>query len=173
MNRSAQDHPPQTGASVTAPDIREVRIPPLRLAGNLRVPAGARAIVVFAHGSGSSRLSPRNRAVAEALNREGLATLLFDLLTPEEETDRANVFDIPLLAERLVAAVRWIDSEAGAAGLALGLFGASTGAAATTPRTWLWHSTAGSRRSTPTPPPLGPSRQSRTPNSRGTTPGRS
>jgi pimeloyl-ACP methyl ester carboxylesterase len=102
----------------------------LQLAGNLRVPAGARAIVVFAHGSGSSRLSPRNRAVAEALNREGLATLLFDLLSAEEEDDRANVFDIPLLAERLVAAVRWIDSDAGTAGLALGLFGASTGAAA-------------------------------------------
>ena len=131
MNRSPQDRQSQKSASATGvPDIREVRIAPLLLTGNLRVPAGARAIVVFAHGSGSSRLSPRNRAVAEALNREGLATLLFDLLTAEEEIDRANVFNIPLLAERLVAAVRWIDSDAGSAGLALGFFGASTGAAA-------------------------------------------
>jgi putative phosphoribosyl transferase len=109
---------------------REVTVGPLRLPGNLHVPAAASALVVFAHGSGSSRLSPRNRAVAEALNGQGMATLLFDLLTPDEERDRANVFDIPLLAERLVDAVRWIDRQPELARLPLGLFGASTGAAA-------------------------------------------
>jgi dienelactone hydrolase len=109
---------------------REVIIGPLRLAGNLRLPARASALVIFAHGSGSSRLSPRNRMVAEALNRQGIATLLFDLLTPEEEQDRTNVFDIPLLAERLVDVVHWVDRQPELARLPLGLFGASTGAAA-------------------------------------------
>jgi fermentation-respiration switch protein FrsA (DUF1100 family) len=109
---------------------REVRIPPLGLAGTLTLPAAAGALVVFAHGSGSSRLSPRNTLVARALNRRGMATLLFDLLTPAEEGDRANVFNIPLLATRLVGAVRWIDGEPALARLPLGLFGASTGAAA-------------------------------------------
>jgi fermentation-respiration switch protein FrsA (DUF1100 family) len=112
------------------PNSHEVRIPPLGLAGSLSVPAGAGALVVFAHGSGSSRLSPRNTMVARALNARGIATLLFDLLTPAEEADRANVFDIPLLAKRLVDVVRWIDGEAELARLPLGLFGASTGAAA-------------------------------------------
>ena len=109
---------------------REVVIGPLRLTGNLRLPAVATALVVFAHGSGSSRFSPRNRMVAEALNEQGMATLLFDLLTPEEEQDRTNVFDIPLLAERLIDVVGWIDAQPELAGLPLGLFGASTGAAA-------------------------------------------
>ena len=109
---------------------REVAVGPLRLPGNLNVPANPTALVVFAHGSGSSRLSPRNRAVAEALNAQGMATLLFDLLTPVEEADRANVFDIPLLAGRLVDAVKWIDRQPDLAPLPLGLFGASTGAAA-------------------------------------------
>jgi putative phosphoribosyl transferase len=109
---------------------REVVIGPLRLAGDLRVPAGATVLVVFAHGSGSSRLSPRNTAVARTLNEQGIATLLFDLLTPDEELDRTNVFDIPLLAERLVDVVGWIDEQPGLAGLGLGFFGASTGAAA-------------------------------------------
>jgi putative phosphoribosyl transferase len=109
---------------------REVTVGPLGLPGNLHVPTAASALVVFAHGSGSSRLSPRNRAVAEALNGQGMATLLFDLLTPDEELDRVNVFDIPLLAERLVDAVKWIDSQPDLARLPLGLFGASTGAAA-------------------------------------------
>ena len=121
-------------ASPTRPatriDEREVCIPPLGLAGDLRVPSAAKAVIAFVHGSGSSRLSLRNRAVAEALNRHGIATLLFDLLTVAEESDRANVFDIRLLAERLMAAVRWIDHEPGVASLRLGLFGASTGAAA-------------------------------------------
>ena len=109
---------------------REVVIEPLHLAGDLWLPADASSLVVFAHGSGSSRLSPRNRAVAEALNEQGMATLLFDLLTPDEELDRTNVFDIPLLAERLIDVVGWIDSQPKFAGLSLGLFGASTGAAA-------------------------------------------
>ena len=81
-------------------------IPPVGLVGTLRVPSQAQAVVAFVHGSGSSRLSPRNMAVAEALNTFGFATLLFDLLTPKEEADRANVFDIALLAERLSDAVK-------------------------------------------------------------------
>jgi putative phosphoribosyl transferase len=88
------------------------------------------AIVAFAHGSGSSRLSPRNVAVADALNARRMATLLFDLLTPAEERDRANVFDIHLLAERLLDAVRWLNQQPLVGTLPLGLFGASTGAAA-------------------------------------------
>ena len=107
-----------------------VRIPPLALAGTLRVPSNARGIVVFVHGSGSSRLGPRNRAVATALNEAGLATLLFDLLTADEERDRNNVFDISLLADRLVEVISWIDRETALSRLALGLFGASTGTAA-------------------------------------------
>lgn len=107
----------------------DIRIPPMALAGALRIPADARGLVVFAHGSGSSRLSPRNMAVAEGLNAHGFATLLFDLLTADEEADRANVFDIPLLAERLGDAVRWLE-EQDIARRPIGLFGASTGAAA-------------------------------------------
>jgi putative phosphoribosyl transferase len=86
--------------------------------------------VVFAHGSGSSRHSPRNNAVAEAFAKRGIATLLFDLLTPEEETDRGNVFDILLLAGRLAEVVEWIGKQPIVGTLPLGLFGASTGAAA-------------------------------------------
>ena len=111
-------------------ETRDIRIPPIGLAGTLHVPRDAYALVAFAHGSGSSRLSPRNRAVAGALNARGIATLLFDLLTPDEEADRANVFDIPLLAVRLVDAVSWLDAQSSLARLPLGLFGASTGAAA-------------------------------------------
>jgi len=111
-------------------EICDVHIPPLGLAGSLCMPRAAHGLVVFAHGSGSSRLSPRNVAVAEALNRRGMATLLFDLLTADEEADRTNVFDIPLLARRLVDVVHWIESDPTAKALPLGLFGASTGAAA-------------------------------------------
>ena len=82
--------------------------PDLLLTGDLTLPAAPAGVVAFAHGSGSSRRSPRNRAVATALNQAGIATLLFDLLTPAEEADRANVFDIPLLAERLLAVTRWL-----------------------------------------------------------------
>jgi putative phosphoribosyl transferase len=113
--------------------VREITIPLERgvlLGGELSLPEQPRGIVVFAHGSGSSRLSPRNRAVARALNDAGYATLLFDLLTPGEESDRRNVFDIPLLASRLLAASAWLHERPELAGLPLAYFGASTGAAA-------------------------------------------
>ncbi|MFJ9213822.1 alpha/beta family hydrolase [Streptomyces sp. NPDC102264] len=97
------------------------------LPGSLTLPDGAPGVVVFAHGSGSGRHSPRNRSVAERLNRAGLGTLLFDLLTPEEERDRANVFDIPLLARRLTLVTAWLGAEHA---LPVCYFGASTGAAA-------------------------------------------
>jgi putative phosphoribosyl transferase len=100
------------------------------LPGILNVPQGASGLVIFAHGSGSSRYSPRNKAVAAHLNREGLATLLFDLLSPYEEDDRVNVFNIPLLAERLHAAAKWAHLDSRTAELHIGYFGASTGAAA-------------------------------------------
>ena len=112
------------------PEMRNVLIPPVGLAGALRIPRCAHAFVAFAHGSGSSRFSPRNMAVAEGLNAHGFGTLLFDLLTSEEEGDRANVFDVGLLAERLVDAVHWLGQEPPANRIPLGLFGASTGAAA-------------------------------------------
>jgi len=102
----------------------------VHLPGDLTLPGGARGVVAFAHGSGSSRLSPRNVQVARRLNDSGLATLLFDLLTPAETEDRRNVFDIPLLADRLLAATRWLHGRPDTAGLSLGYFGASTGAAA-------------------------------------------
>jgi len=98
--------------------------------GVLTIPENRHGIVAFAHGSGSSRLSPRNRQVAQQLNDDGFATLLFDLLTPEEETDRSNVFDIGLLAGRLTAATHWLRGQPGLGQLSVGYFGASTGAAA-------------------------------------------
>jgi putative phosphoribosyl transferase len=98
--------------------------------GHLVVPAGATGVVVFAHGSGSSRHSARNRYVASVLNEAGLATLLFDLLTKHEERRRENVFDIPLLAHRLELATAWVRSQPDLATLPVGWFGASTGAAA-------------------------------------------
>ena len=100
------------------------------LPGSLLVPTAAAGVVVFAHGSGSSRLSPRNALVAHALNRAGLGTLLFDLLTKDEALDRANVFDIPLLGGRLAAARRWLREQPETQALPTGYFGASTGAAA-------------------------------------------
>lgn len=109
---------------------REVRIPPLGLPGTLKSPAGARALVIFAHGSGSSRFSPRNIQVAQGLHHRRIATLLFDLLLPEEEDDRRNVFDIGLLGKRLLDAVHWITEQPDTGKLPIGLFGASTGAAA-------------------------------------------
>ncbi|MGJ6969384.1 phosphoribosyltransferase family protein [Streptosporangium sp. G11] len=102
----------------------------VRLPGRLVVPENAAGVVVFVHGSGSSRHSPRNRYVASTLNRAGLATLLFDLLTPEEEFDRGNVFDIGFLADRLVRVTGWLDDRPEVAGIPAGYFGASTGAAA-------------------------------------------
>ena len=103
---------------------------PIRLAGHLTIPSGADSVVLFAHGSGSSRHSSRNRFVAGVLNRAGLGTLLFDLLTVDEERNRANVFDIELLAQRLVVATRWIREQPQVSEAGIGYFGASTGAAA-------------------------------------------
>ena len=110
----------------------EVVIPAadVALPGSVSAPAEPVGTVVFAHGSGSSRSSPRNARVADALNEAGLATLLFDLLTDEEARDRANVFDIPLLAERLAAGTSWVESEPELRELPIGYFGASTGGAA-------------------------------------------
>lgn len=122
------------GAEPTEPsEPRSVVVPVpggLHLPGDLTVPENALGLVVFAHGSGSGRRSLRNRAVASVLNAAGLATLLFDLLTDVEARDRAKVFDIELLGARLSAAVQWAAAEATLTGLPLGLFGASTGAAA-------------------------------------------
>ncbi|MDD1526483.1 hydrolase [Bradyrhizobium sp. WBOS7] len=109
----------------------EVIIPPLGLAGMLTLPDNPRGLVAFAHGSGSSRFSVRNIAVAQELNARRFATLLFDLLTPQEEHDRANVFNVGMLGKRLVAAVDWLQGlKPAVACLPIGLFGASTGAAA-------------------------------------------
>ena len=111
----------------------EVNIPAgaATLEGNLRVPTDAHGIVLFVHGSGSSRHSPRNRAVAQTLNDAGLATLLFDLLTAEEEAmDPRLRFDIGLLAIRLVFATDWVLQEPAARNLRIGYFGASTGGGA-------------------------------------------
>lgn len=109
---------------------RTVHVGGKKLEGLLTVPGGAPGLVVFAHGSGSSRLSPRNTYVARALNRRGLATLQFDLLTDDEAADRTNVFDIPLLGARVLEAVGWARQDEATAALPVGLFGASTGAAA-------------------------------------------
>ena len=124
MARTVLDH------SFHRMGVTEVKIAPLDLEGSLRCPSHPLGIVVFAHGSGSSRHSFRNIHVGEALGQAGFATLLFDLLTPPEEADRANVFDIPLLASRLIAAAEWTASAEQTRGLPIGLFGASTGAAA-------------------------------------------
>ena len=100
------------------------------LDGDLFIPRDPIGIVLFAHGSGSSRQSPRNQRVSHILNRHGLATLLFDLLTPEESQDRTMVFDIPLLSDRLLLATHWLKENPLTATLPSGYFGASTGAAA-------------------------------------------
>ena len=109
---------------------QEVRIGQRQLEGSLRLPAAAGGLIVFAHGSGSSRFSRRNTRVAIELGRRGLATLLFDLLTDLESQDRRNVFDVELLGERVVEAIDWAAEAPTVLGLPLGLFGASTGAAA-------------------------------------------
>jgi putative phosphoribosyl transferase len=109
---------------------REVRIEPGGLSGILGVPENAAGLVLFAHGSGSGRHSPRNGYVAARLRAMGIATLLLDLLTPEEERDRANVFDIRLLAARLIEATDWAAHQDATRGLPVGYFGASTGGGA-------------------------------------------
>jgi putative phosphoribosyl transferase len=123
--------PPQI---VPAPQETHLDLPGVGLEGSLAVPENAQGIVLFAHGSGSSRHSPRNRYVAEMLQRAGLATLLMDLLTNEEDAidqyTRQYRFDIGLLATRLVAAIDWLLRRPETRNLPVGLFGASTGAAA-------------------------------------------
>jgi len=119
-------------APTVAASTREVSIPArgLVLDGTLDVPAAARGVVLFAHGSGSSRHSPRNRLVSQVLHEAGVATLLFDLLAREEERGYEKRFDIALLAQRLDAATDWVAGERTLRGLPIGYFGASTGAAA-------------------------------------------
>lgn len=108
-----------------------VSLPPIGLDGSLGLPSDpAKGVVLFAHGSGSSRFSPRNNLVAAELRQAGFATLLFDLLSESEAADRANVFDIALLAARLVEATEWVQGFEETRGLPVGYFGASTGAAA-------------------------------------------
>jgi len=121
----------------TAVAVTEVVVPalsaagyPLDLPGRLALPVAARGLVLFAHGSGSSRFSPRNQHVASVLHESWIGTLLFDLLTEQEAADRVNVFDVGLLGERLAAAIAFVRSQDQTATLPLGLFGASTGAAA-------------------------------------------
>lgn len=122
--------PAGAGAGAAASGV-EVRIPiGPGLVGDLVTPRDAIGVTLFAHGSGSSRRSPRNRFVAGELNRRGIATLLFDLLAPDEEALRANVFDVELLGSRLVGTTHWLLAQPRVAGLAPCFFGASTGAAA-------------------------------------------
>lgn len=108
----------------------ELRLGDVRLEGQLAVPEGATGLVVFAHGSGSSRMSPRNNYVADILRERGLGTLLFDLLTEEEDQTYETRFDIELLTDRLVAATEWVRGRDETADLNVGYFGSSTGAAA-------------------------------------------
>ncbi len=117
-------------AVVNLKQLVHIPVDAVTLEGELVLPEGAEAVVIFAHGSGSSRHSPRNRFVAEALQEEGLGTLLFDLLTREDDMLYANRFNIPLLTDRLEAATLWLKQQPEAEGLAVGYFGASTGAAA-------------------------------------------
>jgi dienelactone hydrolase len=116
--------------------VRDVLIPSgkVQLEGELNVPAGASGIVLFAHGSGSSRHSPRNKFVARTLHESGVGTLLFDLLTQEEEEEEKYTrhlrFDINLLSKRLIDATRWVENQTGVQSVPIGYFGSSTGAAA-------------------------------------------
>lgn len=116
--------------SISSIEKRYITVGSKELEGILRVPGDVIGLVVFAHGAGSSRLSPRNNFVAERLGEKGIATLLFDLLTEEEALDRTNVFDIPLLSERMIEAIEWARAEPELSSLPVGLFGSSTGAAA-------------------------------------------
>jgi len=117
-----------------AKDISEqlvrIRLDSVTLQGMLAIPTGAPGVVLFAHGSGSSRLSPRNNYVAGVLREGGIGTLLFDLLTEEEDAVYETRFDIPLLTDRLTATTRWVSAQPNTKNLKIGYFGASTGAAA-------------------------------------------
>ncbi len=134
----ARGHPPAVAMTVVGqaddPPVHDEEVVILsgsvRLGGHLTVPEEAGGMIVFAHGSGSSRHSPRNRYVAAVLSQAGLATLLFDLLSPDEESDRVNVFDIELLARRLGEVTSWLRTQPETRDLPVGYFGASTGAAA-------------------------------------------
>lgn len=134
LRRAAREQPAAVGSAgddgPLSDDEVEIPVGEVRLRGSLTVPDGAAGVVVFAHGSGSSRHSPRNRYVAGELQQAGLATLLFDLLTPQEEPRRAKVFDIELLAGRLAEVTGWVRGRPQFAGLPVGYFGASTGGAA-------------------------------------------
>jgi putative phosphoribosyl transferase len=125
--------PAPAPAAAADPPSEDVVVPvgQIQLEGILTLPKNAACVVVFTHGSGSSRHSPRNRFVASELQEAGLGTLLFDLLTPAEELSRANVFDIELLGRRLVEVTAWLRAQPAAHGMAIAYFGASTGAAAT------------------------------------------
>lgn len=131
MNQRSSRRPPAETATAKIVSIQAGNV---MLEGNLSLPAGATGLVVFAHGSGSSRFSPRNRYVAEVLQRSGLGTLLFDLLTrPEEAVDAVTAqlrFDIGLLARRIVDTTDWLQQQTATRHLKLGAFGASTGAGA-------------------------------------------
>lgn len=120
--------------NITANQVRVQVGPNITLEGNLNIPENARGVILFAHGSGSSRFSPRNQYVAQVLQNAGFATLLIDLLTPREEIEDQHTahlrFNIPLLSERVVGATNWLAMNASTANLKIGYFGASTGAAA-------------------------------------------
>jgi alpha-beta hydrolase superfamily lysophospholipase len=111
-------------------NLRKIPVDSVSLEGQLMVPPEAFGLVLFAHGTGSSRLSPRNNFVAEKLRKRGLGTLLFDLLTEEEDRRYENRFDIPLITRRIEEATRWVREQDQAKGLPIGYFGASTGSAA-------------------------------------------
>ena len=134
LDRARRNYAEAAAMDAADPPLRdeEIRVlaGPATVAGHLIIPENPRGIVVFAHGGGSRRHSPRNRYVAEVLNHAGLDTLLFDLLTPAENRNRANVFDIEGLAGRLVDVTGWLARDADTASLPVGYFGASTGAGA-------------------------------------------
>jgi predicted alpha/beta-hydrolase family hydrolase len=111
-------------------NLIQIPIDSIHLEGELNIPEGAKGIVVFSHGSGSSRHSPRNKFVAQNIQQEGLATLMFDLLTPHEDEDYHKRFDIELLVQRLIFVTNWIKEHASTRALEIGYFGSSTGAAA-------------------------------------------
>ena len=108
----------------------QIPINSIKLEGMLAIPEGAKGLVIFAHGAGSSRLSPRNNFVAEEIRKKGVGTLLFDLLTEEEDEIYENRFDIPLLADRLKIVTEWVKKQSETKNLNIGYFGSSTGAAA-------------------------------------------
>jgi predicted phosphoribosyltransferase/dienelactone hydrolase len=127
LHHSGADAAPTVGVRRVDVGVLDAEV---TLEGTLTLPDRPRGVVLFAHGSGSSRHSPRNLQVADSLHRSGLATLVFDLLTRHEAAERSNVFDIELLVRRLLAGTRWIAAQPETASLDIGYFGASTGAAA-------------------------------------------